>query len=52
MSYSFEERRKWKRKDNFREDFIKESCAYCFYDCPMQVCDEKDFFCDNFLPND
>lgn len=50
--YSFEEKRRWKRKDNFGELWLKESCAYCFFDCSPELCDERDYFCDNFLPND
>lgn len=48
----FENRLSWKLKDGWREDFKKESCAYCFFDCPAELSAEREFFCDNFLPNE
>lgn len=42
----------WKLKTGWREDFKKESCAYCFFTCPEDLCAERDYFCDNFLPNE
>lgn len=42
----------WKLKDGWNPDFRKESCAYCYFDCDLEICFERDYFCDNFEPND
>lgn len=50
--FSYEEKKSWKRKDYWRDDFKRVSCAYCFYDCEMEHCIDNDFYCDNFIPRD
>lgn len=46
----YEDRRNWKIKPGWRNDFKKESCAYCEFWCDMEDCINRDFYCDNFLP--
>lgn len=52
MYPTYEEQKKWKKKDGWRDDYRRVSCAYCFFHCEMDVCDSNDYFCDNFIPNE
>ncbi|QXN75139.1 hypothetical protein [Microvirus mar30] len=45
-----DDRYRWKKKDNWRDDFIGVSCAYCAFDCEMELCISRDFYCDNWIP--
>ena len=50
--YSVQQQRKWKKKEDWRDDYRRISCAYCYFDCEMDRCISNDFYCDNFLPNE
>lgn len=41
----------WIMKPEFDGDWCKVSCAYCYFNCPMEVCDRREYYCDCFEPN-
>lgn len=39
-----------RKKEGWRDDFYRVTCAYCSFDCDIEHCIAVDFYCDNWLP--